>query len=1048
MSNNWSQPGFSNNDQQGPQNKPRTGLLSSYRQQQNGAGQPPSAPGIGPNPPSPVPPGSSWPGQPGGPMPPKTPTKSLLSGAWNQPQPGFAPPSQQPTQQPGFAPPSQQPTQQPGFAPPSQQPGFSQPAQQQYGWMANAQQTPTSPPPVQPGPDINKRKPGNKGSKKTKKRGWIGKRWDSWSQKHPKGAKAARWTSLALLIAILISTITGGVLGFQYFQQQSDRLDSLANKNIQQNTRIYDRYGNLVAEVYDSQSEGAGRRIPVSYQDIPRVLVDAQTAVEDASFWDNAGFDPIGIVRAAITRTGGGSTLTQQVIKNLSGDDSHTLTRKATEAILAYSLTQKYPKWKILEMYFNVAGYGAQNLGVESAVENYFHLKQECDKNFKCKPGISKLEYNDKGQKDPLLGLARASLLAGLPQNPVILDPTRGQKSKAAALERQKIVLQRMIDTKVNVEGLGVVTPELAKKASDLTAKMDFTPYRTIKKAPHFVDWIQTQMEQILGNGDIQLGHRLFLTGGFNIHTTIDMSLQEFVENAVERHLYKAEIQPFSNGLFAVAKDQYNLNSSAVVVLNAKTGEVLAMNGSPDYYSTDAKVGGQYNIAAAGSGRQVGSTIKPLIYATAFMMGMSPATVLPDYQTFFPNGLPAGTPAPTSPEDQSGMYHPTDYGAKYNDQQSSIRLATANSFNVPAVKALAYVGVDNFINISKKLGLTTLNKDAKLTQALGTTNGTPLQMASAYQTFANEGVRIPPTGVLDVWDNYGHQLYHYDVAKAKHIRVFSPEISYLMTSVLTDQKARHFEFGDETTLSFWDWDGECSNLEWEWSNGVLPRCQHEVAAKTGTTDDFKDNWTVGYTPNAVVSVWSGNANGEPMSGGENGGPTGITGAGPIWNSVMEYVSGRSCDDINQKFTGDKIKCPTKPFDPKAAGLSQQTHFNKPAKVVQTCTYSPVDGLLAKNGEQSVCDYSIQGLEPQTTGVVPPKITVTDDNNKGDKGDDDDDKDKGGDKGDPTPTPSVTATTEPSPTATETTTPDPSPTVTIPPSPTVTLPPSLDGNKQH
>ncbi|GCE48671.1 membrane peptidoglycan carboxypeptidase [Thermosporothrix hazakensis] len=966
MSNNLSLPGT---QPEGPDKKPRTGLLSSYRQQQqNQAQQPSSAEAVPEIPYSPVPQEPTRPasaqGMPSqrltGSLPPRLPSKPVSNG-WVQPS--------QPLQD----------AQAPGNVQPPVRPV---PQQSQPGWMTNAvnfvRQVSGKMRAIRPAQSDGNGSPEHTQWKRSRavRHSIQKKRRLRWSQKHPKAARVVGWTALGLMVVLVIGVSIGGVLGFQYYQEQSSRIDGLANKNIQQNTRIYDRNNNLIAEVYDKDSANTGRRIPVSYNDVPKVLVDAQIAIEDASFWENAGIDPTGIMRAFLQNSGGGSTLTQQVIKNLSGDDRISYDRKLTEAVLAISLTQKYPKWKILEMYFNVAGYGAQNLGVESAAQNYFHLQPVCDeKTFKCTPAISRLEYNEQGKKDPLLGLARASLLAGLPQNPVYFDPTVSKKNKERALERQEQVLQRMIETKVTVDGLGVVTPELKEKAHELTKKMTFTPYKAVKKAPHFVDWIQGQMEQILGNGDVQLGHRLFLTGGFNIRTTIDLSLQEFVENAVKRHLYEPDYQPLKN-ITVTASDYYNLHSAAVVVLNAKTGEILAMNGSPDYYSQDERAGGQYNAAAAG-GRQIGSTVKPLIYSTTFMMGWYPAVVLPDFETFFPNGAPAGTPAPKTPDDQS-MYHPKDYNDTYNGRaasggtkDSTIRVATANSFNVPAVKSLAYVGVDNFTKVANQLGLNPRKQDQNLTMALGAFTASPLQMAGAYQALANGGERIPPTGILEVWDNYGHQLYKYDVAKVKKTRVFSPEVSYLMTSVLTDEKARAFEFLNAHTLSFWDWDQECSNQEWY----GLPRCAHDVAAKTGTTDEFKDNWTVGYTPNIVTSVWAGNANNEPMANG----PTGITGAGPIWHSVMEYASGRPCKEISE----GSIKCPSKPFDPKKAGLTQPSVFEKPANVVNSCEFAASDGLN-RNGGETNCDYVIKGTEPQTTGVVPPKVLPGKDN-KGNNG---------------------------------------------------------------
>jgi membrane peptidoglycan carboxypeptidase len=288
------------------------------------------------------------------------------------------------------------------------------------------------------------------------------------------------------------------------------------------------------------------------------------------------------------------------------------------------------------------------------------------------------------------------------------------------------------------------------------------------------------------------------------------------------------------------------------------------------------------------------------------------------------------------------------------------------------------------------MGMTDLNTSAKDlnckpgtnigdcvhgTLALGSVEVSPLQMVSAYQTFADQGKHVPPQGILDIWDNYGHNLYHFDAAHPQESQVFTPQISYMMTSVLTDQQARSYEFQNVHTLSFWDWDGTCSTLPWS----GLPRCVHDVAAKTGTTDDFKDNWTIGYTPNVVVGVWTGNANNVAMVNK----PTGITGAGPIWQSVISYVTGRPCAEIDPN-----IACPSKPLDRKALNLTQPDTFAQPSGLEKACSNftstTQVKDKKGKTKEKTTtttnCDWVLQGQAPvQTTG----NNGNNNDNNNGD-----------------------------------------------------------------
>src|SRR6266581_3954879 len=371
-------------------------------------------------------------------------------------------------------------------------------------------------------------------------------RRERWNQGRPTGQRIAiiSATIFALLLVIVLSS--GAASGYAYYQSQLPRLQGLANQQIEQSTRIYDRNGKLLYVAYDNKT---GRGTPVSYKYIPGVLQDAMLAAEDHTFWDNSGIDPQGILRAATQYSSsgsvqsGGSTITQQVIKNLTHDTQVSLQRKIPEAALAIGLTQQYPKWKILEMYFNISPFGAQELGVDAAAEDYFGLPPKC-KNFKCTPALAFLDLNQKGKPDPLLALARASLLAGMPQNPVSYDPTLGKEHIKLARARQNYVLQQMLALNMHINTAlgdqtidnGPITPDIIQQVEALTAKMTFPGFTNVKNAPHFVDWVISQMEIALGTDpktgkiDPYTGAHLFLTGGFNIRTTIDSNLQTYVQ--------------------------------------------------------------------------------------------------------------------------------------------------------------------------------------------------------------------------------------------------------------------------------------------------------------------------------------------------------------------------------------------------------------------------------------------------------------------------------------------------------------------------------------
>jgi membrane peptidoglycan carboxypeptidase len=695
-----------------------------------------------------------------------------------------------------------------------------------------------------------------------------------------KGPQRGLVIALAVVLAIFVLTSFGTTAyGYGYYTQQQPNVDAYANKRINQNTRIYDRNGVLLYDAYDNQSSPySGRRVTVSYDQIPKVMQDAMISIEDKTFWTNEGVDPLAIIRASTSSYGGGSTLTQQVIKNLTHDTDHTYARKLAEAAMALGLTQKYPKSKILEMYFNLAPFGAQTYGVEVAAEDYFGLKADCsvpDK--KCVPAISLLDYNTTTKKkDPILGLARATFLAAQPNSPSLTDPTFNPNNKKNALARQKLVLDAMMKQSMTLDGKPI-TAKMAQEAEDVMAKQSFKSYVRIQRAPNFVDYVIQQVVASMG-GD----YLAFETAGLNIRTTIDVNLVDYIQSSINRHIYQPEVQKVT-GIYATLSQDNNVHNAAVVVEDSKTGEILAMNGSANFNSTDPEVDGQFN-AAVGA-RPPGSTFKPFDYATAFEMGWNPAIVLYDNQTFYPNGAQAGTSTLGDNDTltANGLYVPSDYGATYHNAAYSVRDATAGSLNIPAIKAMQFAGGDAVLGTVQRLGITT-QSNTGLAWAIGATSVSPLQMVGAYQTFADSGLHLQQQTVLDIWDNAGNSFYHYNTAKPIGGRVFSPQVSYLMTSVLVDEPDRAFEFANDHDLSFADIDAACATT-------IV--CSHQVAAKTGTTDGFRDNWTIGYTDDITVGVWVGNTDNSEMTN-----VIGITGAAPIWHSVIERTLGY-CNDNRQ-----------------------------------------------------------------------------------------------------------------------------------------------------
>ena len=618
--------------------------------------------------------------------------------------------------------------------------------------------------------------------------------------------------SLIFMFMFITLGIAASFVGYRSIASDLPSVGDLEQKASSFETaRIYDRYGN---EIYALADPNTGNRTRVTLDEISPYLIQATIATEDSRFWENPGFDPIGLTRAIIqaVREGespaGTSTITQQLVRAVLLDDEEraqrTIRRKVREIILAAELTRTYPKETILELYLNEIYYGNLAYGIEAAAQTYFN----------------------KSAKE--LTLPEASLLAGLPQAPAAWDPYTAPE---LAVGRQWEVLSLML-------AAGYVTYEEAQSAlNEMSTRIyQMTPSIQEIDYPHFVFTVLQQAEELLGAQAIY-------RGGLRIHTTMDPNAQDLAVRILTEN--RGAIQ--AGGA----------NNAALVSVKPDTGEVLALVGSLDFF--DETIDGQVNMALAP--RQPGSSIKPLVYLSALEQGWTPSTLIWDVETQFPNG--------TNPP-----YVPKNYDDDFHGPLR-LRPALGNSYNIPAVKALEYVGVCNFIANVQKLGLTALADEGcaevgqprnyGLSLALGGGEIPPLQMAGAFAALANQGRYIDPFTISRIEDSQRNLLYEYVLPTAAEAQVVGEEHAYLLSSILSDNNARQPEFG---------------------VNNLLQIPGHRVAAKTGTSgssaNDVRDAWTIGYSPHVATAVWVGNTSNQPIGPGQSG----YRLASPIWNSYM------------------------------------------------------------------------------------------------------------------------------------------------------------------
>jgi 1A family penicillin-binding protein len=612
--------------------------------------------------------------------------------------------------------------------------------------------------------------------------------------------KIIKFSVFAVLIVIAVSLFVVARLS-----KDIPSPNQLIEREIAQSTTIYDRTGeNILYEFH-----GEEKRTLVNLEDLPDHAKYATVAIEDKNFYKHSGVSFLAIARTMVTnliynRKAGGSTLTQQFVKNALLTSEKKYSRKIKEIIIAQKIEKKFSKDEILQMYLNEIPYGSNAYGIEAASQKYF------------------------GKSAKNLELAESAILAALPQAPSKYSPYGANKD--LLIGRQQYVLKLM-------EEQGYISAE--EKEEALSYETSFKGPEANITAPHFV----MHIKEILSE---KYGEKTLEQGGLKIYTTIDIEKQRMAEEAIQN---RAEENA----------SKYNANNASLVAIDPKNGQVLAMVGSKDYF--DQEIDGQVNVSL--KLRQPGSSLKPLTYATLFLKGFNPNSILYDVTTNFSSS--------------GEKYEPRNY----NNQESgptSIRRALAGSLNVPAVKALYLAGINNVIKLAKEAGYTSLTDPDRygLSLVLGGAEVTLLEHVNAYSVFATEGQVSPTSFLLKVEDKDGNILEEFQERKRKAL---DSNVAKMINSILSDNEARSYVFGENNSLFLGD---------------------RPVAAKTGTTNNFKDAWTIGYTPSLVAGVWVGNSNNDEMKTGADGSVV----AGPIWN---EFMKNSLKDTPKENFSEPKIE---------------------------------------------------------------------------------------------------------------------------------------------
>jgi len=600
------------------------------------------------------------------------------------------------------------------------------------------------------------------------------------------------------LVALAVGFfITGAIILWASTLEIPD-LHSFDQRKVAQSTKIYDRTGEVL--LYDLHENI--QRTVVPFGDISRHIKNATVAIEDAEFYQHHGVKPTAFLRAVVINlttfgfSQGGSTITQQVVKNSILTQEKLISRKIKEWVLSIKLEKVMSKEDILNLYLNESPYGGNLYGIEEASRAFFN----------------------KSATD--VTLAEAAYLAALPQAPTYYSPYGNHRDKLE--ERKNLVLARMLEN-------GFITESEYEEAKGVTVEFSPLQDRGIKAA-HFVFFIQEYLEQ-------KYGKRAVEERGFKVITTLDYELQSKAEEIVK-------VAALEN------QEKFNAENAGMVAIDPKTGQILVMVGSRDYF--DSGIDGNFNVALAK--RQPGSSFKPFVYATAFKKGYTPETVVFDLKTQFSTAC-----APNNFSSEGDCYSPNNYDNVFRGPVT-FRNALAQSINVPAVKVLYLAGLNDSLNTARDLGITTLTDSSRygLTLVLGGGEVSLLDMTSAYGVFANDGVRNPYAGILRIEDGAGNHIEEFQEHPAQ---VLDSQVTREISDVLSDNAARSPAFGEQSFLYF---------------------PGRDVAAKTGTTNDYRDAWIVGYSPAIAVGAWAGNNDNSAME-------KRVAGfiVAPMWNAFMQ-----------------------------------------------------------------------------------------------------------------------------------------------------------------
>jgi len=659
--------------------------------------------------------------------------------------------------------------------------------------------------------------------------------------------KTKGWFKAALHWAIIaaFALVVFVILIAAYFAKDLPNPNKLADYQVTESTKIYDRTGTVL--LYDIHGEE--KRTIIPFDQMPAYVKEATLVTEDANFYHHIGIDPKGILRAVWadvsggSRSQGGSTITQQFIKKTFLTDEKLFSRKIKEIILSIELEIVYPKDKIFEGYLNQIPYGSNAYGIEAAAQTFFNKKA----------------------KD--LTLAESALLAGLPQAPSRYSPYGSHFDDLKG--RQEYILDRM-------ESFGYVTKEQVEEAKN--EKLSFTPPNSSIKAPHFVMYVKELLEEKYGDDYVQ-------KAGMKVYTTLDWDLQQAAQEAI------------SEGV-ATNEKKYKSFNGALTAMDPKTGQIVAMVGSKDYFSNSAPEGCtpgknckfEPNVNVAIRDRQPGSSFKPFAYAEALVKGYTPQTILFDLPTEFNSSCPAS--AGYANYQGQTCYNPQNYDGRFRGPVT-LKNSLAQSLNIPSVKTLYLAGINQTINLANDMGITTLKDRSRYGLALVLGGGEVKleDMVAGYSVFAAEGTKHPANAILKIETSNGEVIEEY---RDKPEQILSAEVARNISDMLSDNSARTPVFGSNSPLYL----------------GTRP-----AAVKTGTTQEYRDAWTIGYTPSLVAGVWAGNNDNTPMT--KEG--AGMYAAAPLWNAFMKKayeIKTSGPKDLPNEFT-----LPENPEE-----------FNKPAPI--------------------------------------------------------------------------------------------------------------------